>query len=386
MKDQGRTADAIAVNEERLLNSFLELACINAPSGNEQPVADYLVQRLTKLGFSLQFDQAHHAFGGSCGNLIAWWEGTDSDIPPLFFSTHMDTVLPTKGLVPVIRDGVIYSDGTTILGADDRAALAAYLEAIEVIQEKGTRCGPIELILTVNEQPGLVGATHLDYSLVRSEAGYIFDSSGDVGQIILQGPYSSRIWWEVQGKSSHIGLNPEEGISAFLIAAEALTRMRLGKIDDQTLANVGVIEGGELTSIIPGKVKMGAEVRSFSAEGLKRQIEHMVQTVEDAAMQHGGTATARIEKKYLGFQAAPDDLHVRTALAAAEKIGVEPYLTKTLGGADTNVLNENGLSCITLGLGFRNIHTFKEHISIENLFNTGKCVISLIEEWRAAHQ
>jgi tripeptide aminopeptidase len=384
MQTQFQAAEA--VNGERLLNSFLELAKINAPSGHENPIADVLIHRLTEMGFTIQFDEAHKQFGGNCGNLIAWWDGTSPDIPPLFLSTHMDTVLPTAGLKPVIKEGVIYSDGTTILGADDRAALAAYLEGIQAIQETGAPCGPIELILTVYEQPGLVGAKYLDYSKVRSNTGYIFDSSGDVGQIILQGPYSSRIWWEIEGKASHLGLNPEEGISAILIAAEALGKMKLGKVDDVTLANVGVIQGGEMTSIIPGKVQMSGEVRCFTPKGLQDQIDNMVAEVSYAAERHGGKATARIEKKYLGFEIPTESGFVQSASRAAKRIGINPYLTETLGGADTNVLNENGLSCITLGLGFRNIHSFQEHISIENLVNTGRYVTALIQEWYETHK
>ncbi|TCP21064.1 tripeptide aminopeptidase [Scopulibacillus darangshiensis] len=370
-----------AVNEERLLNSFLELAKINAPSGYEKPMADVLVPKLKVMGFSVEFDRAHKEFGGNCGNLIAYWEGTDSSIEPLFFSTHMDTVLPTEGLNPVIKDGVIYSDGTTILGADDRAALAAYLEGIQAIQESGSSCGPIELVLTVNEQPGLVGARYLDYSKVKSKKGYIFDSSGDVGQIILQGPYSSRIYCDIEGKSSHIGLNPEEGVNAFLIAADALKKMKLGKIDDETLANIGVIKGGEMSSIIPGNIELVGEVRCFNAEGLKNQIDHISNAVLTVAEQHGGKANIRARKKYLGFNEPEESILAKTAIQTAENIGVNGYLTKTLGGADTNVLNENGLTCITLGNGFRNIHTFNEHISVKNLIDTGRFTTGLIQEW-----
>lgn len=374
------------VNAERLQELFLELAKINAPSTKEKLVADYLKEALPKLGFTLEFDEAHKNYNGEVGNLIAWKEGTDSSIPPLFFSTHMDTVLPTEGLKPVIKDGIIYSDGTTILGADDRAALAAYLEAVQAIIEGGVPHGPIEFILTVNEQPGLVGAVHMDYSKSKSKRGYIFDSSGDVGQIILKGPYSSRIWMEVQGNAAHIALNAEEGNSAILLAAEGLSKMRLGEIDEQTLANIGIISGGELTSIIPGSVTVAGEVRSFSKEKLDQQLKHMEDTMQAAVVKNGGKVNVKIEKKYLGFDIEKDDILTKTAEAAAHNIQVKPYLTETLGGADTNVLNENGLTCLTLGLGFQNIHSFRECISIENLVNTGRLTAALIEQWYINHK
>ncbi|WP_066067101.1 M20/M25/M40 family metallo-hydrolase [Neobacillus soli] len=374
------------VNGERLLDLFLELAKLNAPSGEEQLVADYLKKALPDLGFTLEFDEAHKNFDGEVGNLIAWHEGTDSAIPPLFFSTHMDTVLPTEGLKPVIKDGVIHSDGTTILGADDRAALAAYLEAIRAIVEGGIPHGPIEFILTVNEQPGLVGARYMDYSKAKSKTGYIFDSSGDVGQIILKGPYSSRIWMEVEGNAAHIALNAEEGNSAFLLAADGLTKMKLGTIDDETLANIGIIKGGELTSIIPGSVTVAGEVRSFSKDKLDAQLEHMGNVMKEAAAKKGGKVSIKIEKKYSGFNIPTEDILVKTAETAAQNIQVRSYLTETLGGADTNVLNENGLTCLTLGLGFQNIHSFRECISVENLVNTGRLTAALIEQWYLNHK
>lgn len=386
MKTNQVSKAASFVNNERLQDLFLELAKLNAPSGKEGPVADYLKKVLPELGFSLEFDDAHKNFNGEVGNLFAWRDGTDHSVPPLFFSTHMDTVLPTEGLKPIIKDGVIYSDGTTILGADDRAALAAYLEAIRAVTESGIPHGPIELILTVNEQPGLVGATFMDYSKARSKTGYIFDSSGDVGQIILKGPYSSRIWMEVQGNAAHIALNAEEGNSAILLAAKGVSKMQLGAVNDETLANIGIIKGGELTSIIPGSVTVAGEVRSFSQEKLNAQLQHMEQVMRQAVEEENGTVSVRIEKKYLGFNIAEEDLLVKNVEEAAVNIQVKPYLTETLGGADTNVLNEYGLTCLTLGNGFQNIHSFRECISIENLINTGRLTASLIERWYENHK
>ncbi|KZE38589.1 peptidase M20 [Bhargavaea cecembensis] len=374
------------VDEQRLLNLFIEMAKIDGPSGKEQKVADYLKKVLPELGFKLEFDEAHKEFGGEVGNLIAYKEGTDETVPPLFFSTHMDTVLTTKNLKPVIKDGIIYSDGTTILGADDRAALAAYIEAVRAIIESGIPHGPIELVLTVNEQPGLVGAQHLDYTKPKSKVGYIFDSSGDVGQTILKGPYSSRIWMKVKGNTAHIALNSEDGNSAFLIAAAGLLDMKLGEIDEETVANIGIIQGGELTSIIPGEVMVAGEVRSFSKEKLDRQLLHMEETMKNAAKNSEGTVDVSIEKKYSGFSVAEDHALTKNVLKAAANININPYLTETLGGADTNVLNENGLTCLTLGLGFQNIHSFREYISEENLYNTGRLTAALIQQWHDDHK
>ena len=385
-KKQVMTTAVEHVNEERLVDLFLELAKINGPSTKEQLVADYLNKALPELGFTIEFDEAHKKYDGEVGNLVAWREGTDPSIPSLFFSTHMDTVLPTKKLEPIIKDGVIYSDGTTILGADDRAALASYLEAIRAVIDSGVPHGPIEFLLTVNEQKGLVGAKYMDYSKVKSKAGYIFDSSGDVGQIILKGPYSSRIWMEVEGNAAHIALNAEEGNNAFLIAAQGLLNMKLGTIDEETVANIGIIKGGELTSIIPGTVTVGGEVRSYSKEKLDQQLKHMEYEMQVAAEKNGGKVTVEIEKKYSGFDIPGDHILTKTVESAAQNINVKSYLTETLGGADTNMLNENGLTCITLGNGLQNIHSFREYITVENLVNTGRLTAGLIEQWYENHK
>lgn len=377
----------IKIEDNKIVNEFLSWAKINAPSQSEKAIADVLVTELEKLGFSIEFDnEAQKNFNGNCGNLIAYWEGTDQKIPPLFLSTHMDTVLPTEGLKPVIKDGVIYSDGSTILGADDRSALTAYLEAVRYIQDNEIPCGPIELIFTVNEQRGLQGARYLDYSKVKSKFGYVFDASGDVGQIITRGPYVNIIHLNIYGVSAHISGNPEGGISAFQIAADIIQQVKTGRINDSMVASFGLIEGGELSSIIPGNVKISGEVRSHSKNEMDSYIKEIFAIASETAAKHGGSAENEIEVKYPGFDAKLDSPLVKNAEKAAKEIGLEPFITKTLGGADTMYFNKNGLSCITLGNGFRNVHTFQEYISINNLTNIVKYSISLIQSWYNKHK
>lgn len=379
-------SSANIVNQERLVDKFLELVQISGPSGDEKSVADFVENQLLEMGFSVQYDDAHHQTGGNCGNLFALWNGFDNSIPPLLFSTHLDTVLPTKGIKTVICDGNIYSDGKTILGADDRAALAAYIEAIRVIQSSQTRCGPIELIFTVSEQTTLLGSRHLDFTKVKSKSGFIFDSSGDVGQIILSGPYGGYVHWSVEGKPAHLGLAAAEGISAIVIAANAISEMILGQVNEETVANIGKIQGGELGSIIPRHVEMTGEVRSYSQEGLEQQIQQMCTAVDKAARRYGGTASVRLEKKYVGYDIDIEDLDVQIAIRAANRTGIKPYFVKTLGGADTNNFREHGINVMTLGNGFREIHSFNEHISIKNLVDTARLSVSLVEEYAATHR
>lgn len=375
----------IKLDEKRIINEFLSWAKINAPSQSEKNIANVLVNELKKLGFSIEFDDAHKNFNGNCGNLVAYWEGNNQSIPPLFLSTHMDTVMPTEGLNPVVKDGVISSDGTTILGADDRSAIAAYLEAVRYIQTFNLPCGPIELILTVNEQRGLQGAKYLDYTKVRSKFGYVFDASGDVGQIITQGPYNHIFHIDVHGKSAHLSGNPEGGISAFHIAARIIDKIKYGRIKEYLVSNIGLIQGGELTSIIPRHVKLTGEARALSKSELDSHIETLLTTASKVAKDHGGSIESKVEVKYPGFNVDLNNPLVVNAVEAAEGIDLKPNLTKTLGGADTMYFNQNGLTCITLGNGFLDVHTFNENISIENLVNMVRYTISLILSWYSKH-
>lgn len=368
------------VQHDRLVSTFLQLAAINGPSGNETLVAEFLERRLRALGFSIEMDDANQRTGGECGNLLAWREGTEAGLEPVFLSSHMDTVLPTAELHPIVENGRIRSDGSTILGADDRAAIAAYLEALTVIEEGAVRCAPLQLIFTVSEQRGLLGSRYLDYSHVRAKRGYVYDSSGDVGQLIVKGPFSDRVRFEISGRKAHLGLAPEDGVNAIAIAADAVSHMRLGRVDSETVANIGVIHGGELPSIIPDEVEMIGEARSFSREGLAAQVDHMRAEGVAAAQRHGGRVETTVEHKYVGWELPTDSDHVQAALRAAARIGLQPYFAETLGGADTNIFIEHGLTCMTLGNGFRKIHSFEEHISIENLVAAGRHVVALLEE------
>lgn len=368
-----------AITRDQVLKRFLDLVVLDGPSGREEVVAEYVHTRLNELGLEVAFDNAASKTGGQCGNLFAWWEGTDPAVEPMFFSCHLDTVLSTMDLRPVARDGIVASSGTTILGADDRAALTAYLEGLAAVIDSGARCGPVQLILTVSEQPGLLGARAMDYSFVRASYGYVYDSSGDVGQMILRGPCSDRITMTFRGRKAHLGLAVEEGINAISMAADALVRFRLGRLDEETVASVGVIHGGELPSIVPDAVEVVGEARSLSFPKLRSAIQDMVDVARSAAKDAGGEVDVVVEPKYREWRVDANARIVTKSVEAAELIGVRPYFTDTLGGADTNIFIEHGFECMTLGIGFQKIHSFDEHISIDNLYNAARHVAALIE-------
>lgn len=374
------------LDPKQQIETFLDLAKIHAVGRDELLLAKKLEKMLTELGFTVQYDKAGEAFGGNCGNLIAYWEGYDPKAEPIFLSGHLDTILSTKELSPVIKDGVIYSDGTTILGADNRSALAGYIDAIRAIQTTGMRCGPIELILTVNEQHGLLGAQNLDLSIVKSRNGLVFDESkGDVGYILRRAGYRSsvdiRFAMPKGAAAGHIANDPINP-NAFLIGTEAYRRMNLGNLDNgDTVAMIGVMKGGEFSSIIPGILNMNGQVRSYERELLNRQLALMKRVSEEEAKKYGGYAEVVVEDGYQGYTIQDDNLLYQACRTAIDLLNVPYTEGETLGGADTNYLRMLGLNCITMGNGQRCLHSFNEHISIDNLINIAKLCIAVISVW-----
>ncbi|MBR6207455.1 MAG: M20/M25/M40 family metallo-hydrolase [Oscillospiraceae bacterium] len=375
-----------ALKQDEQIQTFLKLAKIHAVGGDEILLAREYEQILKGMGFSVQYDKAGEAFNGNCGNLIAYWEGTDPLAEPIFLSGHLDTIMTTKDLHPVIRDGAIYSDGTTILGADDRSALAAYIDAIKAIQDTNMPCGPIELIITVNEQHGLLGAQNLDLSLVRSRNGVVFDESkGDVGYILRRGGFRSSIdivFCMPQGSAAgHIANDPINP-NAFVMGTEAFRRMNLGNLDNgDTVALIGVMEGGEFASVIPGTLHMSGQVRSYRRELLDQQLALMEKVSQEEAEKCGGSAEVNIQHGYQGYEISSEDPLYQVCRGAISHLGLPYTEGQTLGGADTNYLRMLGLNCITMGNGQREIHSFNEHISVENLINIARLSIAIIANW-----
>jgi len=258
------------VNRYRLSEEFARLAAINSPPLHEHAIARYLVGRLETLGAEVLFDNAAEATGGEVGNLVARFAGQIKSAEPLLFSVHMDTVEPGGQVRPVLRDGVFFSAGDTVLGADDKAGVAELIEALEVLREQQVPHGPLEVVITIAEEIGLVGAKHLDYTLLKSKRGYALDTEG-IGWMVLQAPGANHLQIDIEGVASHAGMAPELGLSAIHTAALAISRMRLGRIDHETTANIGRIEGGVARNIVPQSVKVVGEARSHDADKLQEQ-------------------------------------------------------------------------------------------------------------------
>ncbi|NLX61265.1 MAG: M20/M25/M40 family metallo-hydrolase [Tissierellia bacterium] len=366
------------INEKRLLDRFLKYVQIDSPTKFERDFAEHLIKEMEKMGLEVYMDDAGEKVGSNSGNVIGRLKG-NTDGETILFSAHMDTVSPGKGIKPVIKDGVIYSDGTTVLGGDDKAGIAAILEAVETVIEKDIPHGDIEIVFSIYEEGGLYGAKNLDYSQLKAKRGFVFDSGGDPGEIIIQGPAQNKINAKFIGKEAHAGVAPEKGISAIQMAAEAISNMKLLRIDEETTANIGIIYGGEATNIVTKEVKIEGEARSLSDEKLEKQTEHMVKCCQAAAEKFGGQVEVHVENSYGAFKIDEKSEIVEKVKKACTNIGLTPHTTSSGGGSDTNILNANGIEAVNLGIGEKKPHTLEEHLHIKDLENAAKLALEIIK-------
>ena len=366
------------IQEERVLNRFLEYVKIPSESKNEKDFADKLEEDLKKLGLEVIRDKAYEAVNGSTGNIIAKLKG-DSTKEPILFSCHMDTVTPGNDIKPVIKDGVIYSDGTTILGADDKAGIASVMEAITNIIEENINHPTIEVIFTICEEIGLYGSKNLDYTKIESKRGFVLDSGDEVGTIINKGPAQDKIEVEIIGKAAHAGVAPENGISAINVASKAISKMNLLRIDEDTTANIGSIQGGVATNIVCPEVKIEAEARSTNINSLDKQTNHMVEIFNEVCKAENAKCNINVNRVYGEFSVDSDDEVIKLATKAFNSLGYDVSIKSSGGGSDTNILNCNGIKAVNLAIGERSPHTLNEHYYIEDLLKVTKSICEIIK-------
>lgn len=368
------------INKERMLAEFLEMVKIKCSTRDEREIADLVKAKLSAIGLEVSEDNVGEKIGGNTGNVIGYLKGAAPGAPAIMLSAHLDCVEPCAGVEPVIKDGVITSAGNTILGADDKAGVAAILEALRVIREKGLAHGDIQVIFTVAEEGGVNGSKNIDKGLLRGDFGYALDSSGAPGKIINAAPGQNKIKTIIHGKTAHAGLAPETGVNAIVVAGKALARINQGRIDAETTANVGIIKGGSVTNIVPDYVEIISEARSRNAQKLAEQTRHMVETFEQVARENGARAEVTVEKSYDPYVLTDDMPVVALAKRAAESIGLPVSLEGTGGGSDANFFNAYGLPSAVLGVGMAKVHTTEEFIKVEDLYRTGEFVAAIIRE------
>ncbi|MFC4777486.1 M20/M25/M40 family metallo-hydrolase [Paenibacillus sp. GCM10023252] len=370
------------VQKERLIQEFMELVRVDSETKHEQEISKVLRAKFEALGLEVTEDNAAETTGHGAGNLFAWLPASGvPNAPIIFFTSHMDTVTPGRGIKPQLdSDGYIRSDGTTILGADDKAGLAAMLESIRLLKELNLPHGGVQFVITVGEESGLHGARHLDASKLRAKFGYAIDSNGSVGDIAVAAPTQAKVTIKMYGRSAHAGVNPEDGISAIQVAAKAIARMPLGRIDEETTANIGRFEGGGATNIVCDYVQLQAEARSIVQDKLDRQVQAMRDAVESAAKEYGARGEVECEVIYPAYQYSDGDPVVELAKSAITAIGRTPRTFHSGGGSDANIFNGLGLPTVNLAVGYEHIHTTKEQIKADDLVKTTELVTQLIKQ------
>ena len=362
-----------------------ELAAIPSPPGQERAVADHVARYLRDLGVEVDEDEAGATVGSTAGNLFARIEahGTDAGTP-IFFCAHLDTVPPTDEIEPVVEQGVVRNARPTILGADNKAAVAVMLEGVRRVVAENRPHSGIELVFTPTEETGLEGARAFDASRLRARTGFVYDQEGPMGQLVLAAPYSTAIDAVFLGRAAHAGMAPEEGRSAIAAAARAIADLRLGRIDDETTANVGVIDGGAARNVVPDRCHVVAEARSRDEGKLAGLVREMVDSFSFAAAIGECEVETILEEKYRGYRFRRDDAVVGLASEAFRRVGVEPQTTVGGGGADANVFNERGLACLNLSHGVEHFHSRDEHVSVEDLERMVDVTVALVDVARGA--
>lgn len=366
------TAVTRSLNQSRIVDTFLGLVRIDSPSGQEAALATQLISELEQLGLEVRRDGAGNVVGHRDGR------GGGAGLSPLLLSAHMDTVQPGCAVQPQVQDGTIRTDGRTILGADDKAGLTTILEALRHADEWDLPCRPLEVAFTVEEETGLTGAKRLDMSRFHARHALVLDSGSTVGTIVNRAPAQNAIDALVHGRAAHAGVAPELGVNAIQAVARALAPMKLGRIDEETTANVGVISGGTASNVVPDRVHLKGEARSRDEGKLDRQTEHMVQLLRAAAEAEGGSADVKVHRSYSALNVPETSPLIKLLVSALQACGLQPQLVPTGGGSDANVLNAAGLSAVNLGLGYADAHSVDEHIAVADLVKACEVVLAVL--------
>ena len=373
----------MAATATPVLDLFRDLAAIPSPSGRERAVADRTLEFLRDLGLEPTEDDAGARIGSDMGNIYVALPPTDGgDGTPIFLNAHLDTVPPTAPIDPEVRNGVVVNRHDTILGADNKAAVAVMLAAVADLVRSGRPHAGVELVLTPMEEFGLRGAKEFDTSRLRARVGYCYDHAAPIGNIVLAAPTQRTVRFRFIGRAAHAGIAPEDGRSAIVAAGRAIADMPLGRIDAETTANVGIVKGGIAGNIVPPECLVEAEARSRNPGRLREQVQAMLDAATFAANLAECELESRIEPEYEGYRFARSDPAVRLAARALEACGREPVYIESGGGADANVWNAGGLECVNLCNGMAEIHTASEHIAASDLDVMLDVTLALIDAAR----
>lgn len=365
------------VNSERILNEFLELVQVDSISGKERVIADLLKKKLLEIGLDVHEDSAGREVGSDTGNIIGRLPG-NSKGPVLLLSAHMDTVEPGRGVRPLIDGEYVRSSGDTVLGSDDKAGIVAILEVLRQIREQNIEHSGLEIVFTIWEEGGLLGSKNLDYSQLSATAGFVLDSDGPPGTIVTRAPWQDHIGATITGKSAHAGMNPEAGVNAIMVASQAIAEMKIGRIDEETTSNIGIISGGKARNIVPDSVTIQGEARSLDHNKLAAQISHMSDTLQKTASKFGAKVKIVVDRQYDGFCLDEQALPVQLAIKATRNLGLAARIKNTGGGSDANIFNSKGIPAVVLGIGMSKVHTTEEYISLADLNGNASYLLAIV--------
>ncbi len=375
------------IDRDRVVSQFIEMVKISSESLQEREMADYLIE-FFKKEFSVDVfeDNAGSKIGGSTGNLIVKIDGKGE---PLLLTAHIDTVKPGRNVNPLIKDDRVVSDGTTILGADDKSGIAMIIEALRVIKENNFEMPSLEIVFTVAEEIGLLGAKNLDKDKLKAKYGIALDSE-DIEGVYNRAPSQNSITIEFYGKKSHAGMAPELGLNAILLASESISNMPIGRLDAETTSNIGVIEGGVATNIVPDRVVVKGEVRSHDEDKLEYYTNRMREEVYNSVRRnytiiggkkYYGNVSFNAIREYSRMYVKEDSYIVDIMKKAYMENNEEMKLLTGGGGSDANIFNGYGIETVIMGTGMQNVHTVDEYIKIEDLVRGSSILLSILKNW-----
>lgn len=366
------------VNKERVVKEFSRLVAIDSPSFGERQKGDYLKEVLEALGLFIQEDDAGSRIGGNCGNIYGFLAGSGEE-EPILLCAHMDTVEPAVGKQAIVGDdGIIRSRGDTVLGADDCSGITAILEALRVIKENKLAHRPVEILFTVAEEVYCKGVKAFDFSKIRSKEAYILDLSGFVGSAAYQAPSILSFKIAVHGRSAHAGFAPQDGIHAILAASDAITKIPMGKIGDDTTLNIGLINGGTATNIVPDSCTVNGEIRSYSHEKALEIAEKVKWQFIASADAIGAGVQFDLQVNCRAYETPLNSHVIKHFEKCCAGQNVPVSLIKTFGGSDNNVFAEHGISGIVLASAMNRCHSCEEYTTVDALLDTSALTLALL--------
>ncbi len=368
-----------------LVSLFMDLARIASPTGNEREIMDHLTTRLRGLGLEVEESAPLEDRPSAAGNIFCRLKA-NAPGTAIMFSAHVDTVASQEGALPqpVLENGTIRSGSPAVLGADDKVAVAAMVYTLEQVIKKQVRHAGLELLLTVGEESGLRGAKALPSGQIKASCGFCMDGTGPVGRIVTRSPSQKTVRAVFRGKAAHAGVEPERGRNAIAAAARAVAEMKLGRIDADTTANIGIIRGGEAVNVVPGRCQIEGEARSHDDEKLESQVAAMLDAISFAAAAASVDVELAAVDEFRGFNIGPGHPAYDLALLALEDIGLEPVPVSSGGGSDVNIFNLMGIPSVNLSAGMENVHTPDEYIAVESLNQCHRLLMEIIR--KAARQ